>query len=107
MKKIQQDACRLLAQTSVSVRELAQSIGKALPLAPPSTTVSDEFCTPNELYTGGDEEQIQHFSSAEPNEQSWSIMVAIPGQEVTVKPYCTNSPIHHNKSPMHPIRAGV
>ena len=40
MRKIQQDARRLLAQTSVSVRELAQFVGKAtatmraLPLAP-------------------------------------------------------------------------
>jgi len=40
MRKIQQDACKLLAQTSVSVRELAQFVGKAtatmraLPLAP-------------------------------------------------------------------------
>ena len=43
--------------------------------------------------TEGNEREIQHYSSAGSNEQSQSIMVAIPGQKVTVKPYCTNSPI--------------
>ena len=49
------------------------------------------------LHTGGDEQQIQHISPAESNEQSRSIMVAIAGQEVTVKPYRTNSPVCDNR----------
>jgi len=106
MRKIQQDARKLLAQTSVSVRKIAQfcregySYNTSIAASPSlllNTAVSDELSLPSGLHTEGDECKIQHYSSAGSNEQSRSILVAIPRQEVTIKPYCTNSPISNNR----------
>ena len=91
MRKIQQDARKLLAQTSVSVRKIAQfcregySYNTSIAASPSlllNTAVSDELSLPSGLHTEGDECKIQHYSSAGSNEQSRSILVAIPRQKV-------------------------
>ena len=62
-----------------------------------STTVSDEFCAPDESHTERGEWEVRYCSTAEPIKQSRSVLVAIPGQEVRVKPHCTNSPVCDNR----------
>ena len=101
MRKIQQDARRLLAQTSVSVREISQFVGKAtatmraLPLAPLHYRALQSLMNSVHLtnHTQRGEWEVRYCSTAEPIKQSRSVLVAIHGQEVRVKPHCTNSPI--------------
>ena len=82
LRKIRQDARRLLDQNTMSIREIAQFVGKttatlrAIPLS--GSPRHDEFRSTPELLAGGDNQEIQHVSDTEPSQQRGPQLVGTP-----------------------------